>query len=680
MSSSFSIPLKLLVPPAITAVLVVSTPSFAQAPAPSIDKNDGSIDVRVEGEKGGAPHAARDPNVASYVVRGEDLKRPGATAVDVIAASPGVEPSRSGSGSDLATVSIRGAPSAQIPVYLAGVRLNDDVTGSADLSTIPLYFLDRVEVYRGGAPADATRLGIGGALFFEPRLPRGTHVGVRFGAGSFGELSLGAFASLGDERSGALFSIARQSATNDFTYTDDGFTADRGDDRKVTRANGDATTIDAWAIGRTALPSGGRVVILANAFAREQGISGASYAPSSEARSATQREIGAVSATLPCGSSTSEGQTRACSIDIISSAIASRRELSDPLRELGFGSGHVTISGDRWEESVRYRGRFGDRLRVSAGASGGVDRLGVEVAGGLTTRAARLSIAASADVAYRPAEPVELFGVVAGECHSSLAGGGVCAQGGPAGRAGIRVTAPLGVELIASGGSYVRVPTLGEMFGLSGTVRGNADLVPERGYVAEAGVRFSRANDSGSARGYVDVTAFARFAENLIVYRRSGWATVTPFNVASARVIGVEAAAGIDLVHHVRAQISLTAQDPADTSGAAHDAVSQLPYHAPFSSASMIEAYADLDRSVPVVSRVAVAARFVYRAPRSADSSGSVYLAEQKDIDLDAAIALLRGRVTVRAGLTNLLDASNQDLFGYPRGARAFHVGLDATW
>src|SRR4029079_11321349 len=132
-----------------------------------------------------------DSNVASYVVRGADLKRPGASAVDVIAASPGVEAARSGAGSDLATVSIRGAPSAELPVYLAGIRLNDDVTGAADLSTVPLFALDRIEVYRGNAPAEADRLGIGGALFFEPRLPRSTHAGATFGAGSFGELSFG---------------------------------------------------------------------------------------------------------------------------------------------------------------------------------------------------------------------------------------------------------------------------------------------------------------------------------------------------------------------------------------------------------------------------------------------------------------------------------------------------------
>ena len=61
---------------------------------------------------------------------------------------------------------------AETPVYLAGVRINDDVAGAADLSTLPLWLIDRVEIYRGNAPLEADRFGIGGAIFFEPLRPR----------------------------------------------------------------------------------------------------------------------------------------------------------------------------------------------------------------------------------------------------------------------------------------------------------------------------------------------------------------------------------------------------------------------------------------------------------------------------------------------------------------------------
>ncbi len=100
-----------------------------------------------------------------------ELTRPGANAASVLSHVPGVQVSESGGSADPATASLRGATSAQTPVYLAGIRLNDDVTGSVDLSLIPVWMLGRAEIYRGNAPADSDRLGIGGAVYFEPRAP-----------------------------------------------------------------------------------------------------------------------------------------------------------------------------------------------------------------------------------------------------------------------------------------------------------------------------------------------------------------------------------------------------------------------------------------------------------------------------------------------------------------------------
>ncbi|MEZ4299515.1 MAG: TonB-dependent receptor [Polyangiaceae bacterium] len=373
------------------------------------------IDVQVEGSKSAAPRASRDPSVASYVIRGEPLRRPGATAVDAVAPSPGVQVARSGAGSDLATVSIRGAPSASLPVYLAGVRLNDDVTGGADLSTLPLFALDRIEVYRGNAPPDADRLGIGGALFFEPRLPRGTHAGATLGAGSFGELTAGAFASAGTDRAAALFSVSTQRAANDFTFTDERGTASPDDDRQVTRENGDCVTYDAWSVARLDLPRGARLLLLTGAFAREQGVTGTSTIPARFARSATQRELAALSARLPC---TDDAST--CSVELSASGILSSRLITDPKFELGFLADRVEIAAQRWQESLRVRARPTDHLRLGGALFTGIDRLTLSSSGTSSARAARLAVTATLDAAWQLTPRVEVFGVLAGECHSAL--------------------------------------------------------------------------------------------------------------------------------------------------------------------------------------------------------------------------------------------------------------------
>src|SRR4051812_49935233 len=115
---------------------------------------------------------AREPFAASSRVGRERLAAPGVRAPEVLRSEVGVQIAETGGLGAPATASIRGATAAQTPVYLGGVRLNDQVGGAADLSTIPLWLVERVDVYRGNAPFEADELGIGGAVFFEPRRPK----------------------------------------------------------------------------------------------------------------------------------------------------------------------------------------------------------------------------------------------------------------------------------------------------------------------------------------------------------------------------------------------------------------------------------------------------------------------------------------------------------------------------
>src|SRR5690606_2984127 len=123
--------------------------------------------------------AAKDPRVAASVVRRDELEAPGAGAADVLRRVPGLSVADTGGV---------GAPAraAQTPVYLGGVRLNDEVGGAVDLGTLPLWLLGRVEVYRGHAPMQADRLGIGGAIFLEPVAPTRSSFGAGALVGSFG--------------------------------------------------------------------------------------------------------------------------------------------------------------------------------------------------------------------------------------------------------------------------------------------------------------------------------------------------------------------------------------------------------------------------------------------------------------------------------------------------------------
>jgi len=241
----------------------------AEPVTPEAAGEDGSEPIEVQ-VLGAAPidNPRRDPSVAAFVLRGHALDSPGASAAEVLSAVPGVQSTRSGGATDLATASVRGASSAELPIYLGGVRLNDDITGSVDLSTLPLWMLHRVEIYRGHAPLGADRLGIAGAMYFEPRLPRGSHASAALAGGSFGEREGRAVLSVGSRQAGALLAVRHAASSGDYPYVDDGGTRfDETDDVVRRRANAYASELDVWTVGR-ARRGPLRLTMVANALRR----------------------------------------------------------------------------------------------------------------------------------------------------------------------------------------------------------------------------------------------------------------------------------------------------------------------------------------------------------------------------------------------------------------------------
>jgi iron complex outermembrane receptor protein len=236
------------------ALLLLFAPRVAFAAEPDEPQ---AIEVEVRGKPLPPTEARKDPSVAGSTRARDALEAPGLTAPDALRTMVGVTVTETGGLGAASTAQIRGATAAQTPVYLAGVRINDDVGGAADLSSVPLFLIDRVEVYRGNAPLEADRLGIGGAIFFEPVRVREPRVAVGGLAGSFGSRGAYAYSAAASQRSRLLFGARVETADNDYEFWDDnGTLADESDDRPRRLQNADATLIDLWALGRTSVGLG----------------------------------------------------------------------------------------------------------------------------------------------------------------------------------------------------------------------------------------------------------------------------------------------------------------------------------------------------------------------------------------------------------------------------------------
>jgi iron complex outermembrane receptor protein len=229
-----------------------------------------------------------------------------------------------------------------------------------------------------------------------------------------------------------------------------------------------------------------------------------------------------------------------------------------------------------------------------------------------------------------------------------------------------------GLGLHANAGRYARVPTLGERYGISAVVRGNPELASETGWTADLGAvgRVERTPFDG----WLQLFGFARFADELIVFRRSSFGALRPYNAASARVLGLELAAGGSAFRIVRAGIALTLLDPRDTSAVGADLV-------PFESRLVARPELELGHAPrwPWLERAALRASYLYRASRVADPAGLIVLGAQHSLDLDATIALAGGGVTVRGRLANLLDQESFDVIGYPLPGRSAHLLAEVT-
>lgn len=660
----------------LAGVLSASQPQLAlaqpaDAPAagdatPDGEEAEGAIDVVVSA----APTATdpEDVTPAVFSLGRERLDTPGATLASSLATVPGVQVQRSGGDADVALARVRGGRSAQTPLFLAGIRLDDELTGAIDLSTLPPTMLHRATVYRGHAPRRGDALGIGGAIWLEPRLPRSAEATMTAGAGSFGRRELRSGLTYGGAELAVAAAGGYRRGRGDFTFTDDGGTRfDESDDVERRRLNADHETFDGWSVLRWS-GERHRVIAVIHGLRRDAGAPGLQLPGARAARIRLERALGAVAADVVCA----EGW---CQLHASSSLVQSSYRLQDPRAELGAREGATNQSrGGR--QRVRLVLRPLEQLSLGAGFTYYQSSLSVS---GRSSR--RQLLRPQLDLGWKPHEDVEVTAIGALPCHDLRGAleepeGGFCSVLAPVGRVGVRYRPHEEVAVFGNAGRYVRVPTLGERFGVSPAVRGNPDLMEERGWSTELGV--SSQGGAGDLSWWGQLVGFGIWSDDLIAYRRASVGAVRPYNVGSARSLGLEVAGGVGWRRWIAFELALTALDPRDVTPDRQLDSDLLPFTARW------VAVPGLTLRTPSwpklgLEEARLTSRLRYQASRVADPAGLVALPEQTLWSLGGALSFV-GEVEVGIELTNLLDQRTVDFIGYPLPGRAFFLRSAARW
>jgi vitamin B12 transporter len=634
------------------------------------------IEVVVHGASGDAPVGPRDTSVASAVIRRERLVGPGIQPQDVLRSQPGVTVTESGGFGSPATAAIRGATAADTPVYLSGVRLNDDVGGTADLSLVPLWLIDHVEVYRGHAPLDADRLAPGGAIFFEPRRPTKNMGGVGYYGGSWGVSKGWAYAGNQLRRINALVGVSADRASNRYSFVNDHGTLFNLDNATLDhRRNADERTLEGWGLARVDLGNGATLDILANEIVREQGVPRLALLQTRQAREQSSRTLASIGLKVPL-----DDERRHVFLSRTSLLIG-RAEYDDPLLELNLRTQNLSVIGRRVEQSIGSTLDVTDSIRLHPAlniAHERIERIPDNIPLG---RAHREFFRPALGAQHHVLDWLTLHALASGECHHTGAKKGTtCDTLEPTGRFGVEFGSGH-LRLLANVGRYVRVPTLGEMYGVSGTLHGNTSLVPETSRSLDFGFRARPGSGTWLQGAYLDAFVFSRWAEGLIAYTHAGEGFMVPYNVGHARLMGAELLTGLRITPILLSEVSATVIEPRDATPGRTTVNDILPYRSRLIVAPRLRA--DWKRTDPPrdgLSGLGGELRALYQSSRYADPGGLGVIAEQISVDLELSASMFKGLLTLRGRIVDLFDAKRTDIIGYPLPGRSGYFGLEATW
>lgn len=122
----------------------------------------------------------------------------------------------------VATLNFRGSSAAQSQVFWNGVPIQNAALGIADVSTLPVMFMNRVNIVYGGSSALYGSGNVGGALLLEcgdVKFGKAHSLSLSGSAGSYGQYAGGIEGAVAGSRWYAAAKLLMQSADNDFAYT-----------------------------------------------------------------------------------------------------------------------------------------------------------------------------------------------------------------------------------------------------------------------------------------------------------------------------------------------------------------------------------------------------------------------------------------------------------------------------
>lgn len=513
---------------------------------------------------------------------------------DVLAGAVGVHVRQFGGIGAFSAVSVRGSSASQVAVYLDGVPLNSAQYGVVSLADLPIEALDRIVVYRGGAPLGFESPG-GGVVDLVTRRAQGTWGRASLGRGSFGTTKGDVAAGWRRGFLGALVMAQYLTSDGAFQYLDDNATPEnRTDDTLKLRQNNASSSFNVTVraeshVGPVA------VVVSHDHLLKEQGTPGTGANPALFAHLKNERALSHLRLAWVGDGAGKESESAPVALSVY--ALQQRDRFSDPRGEL---TGLRQDNDDRTSRQgfiAQGRARLPGHQALALLTEGRRERYTPT----LNLPKQRTLPESSRDYAAWGAEDqwlgasgrVALVGTIRRQATFDDFPGGPPYPGAlpvPAASrttyltswtTGIRCAVGWGLSVKGALSHLNRMPTLEELFGDRGGIYGNPRLAPELVRTHDVGLvlvrRWRAASPAVPAWLESQLSAYRTDARDLIVFVQNSQRSSVAQNISAARLDGLEATSRVAWTNGLAGDVAWTRLWTVDEGGVAYWRGKELP-------------------------------------------------------------------------------------------------------
>ena len=623
-------------------------------------------------ERGLAATNREDPTASGTEIDLTHRPQANETAQDILPEIPGANVVSLGGPFDFVSLSLRGVDAENTTVLLGDLPLSNRDTGAFDFSQIPISAFERIEVYRGGAPAWFNNGSIGGVVRLIPRENPTNGVGANVGVGSFGTYRAEVEGSVNKDRVRSFNDFRYGRTRGDFPYRNDNCTSfDPSDDFETVRENNDAQRLQGLSFTEVDTSKGGVDIVLLGTHL-ERGVPGTGCDPVLQAQEARTQVFG--------GTSYTQSGQRQGGKDYEFQAVLGggyiRNQFSDPFGEIGIAG--PTFSDDRTANAYT---RLGARLEMS-------DQVDWTILGTAQFDHFQPDVE-PITVASRPSQRVEGALILEPRIHgrwrdtimelrSSVRLGFSQTRirthelGPSIDRESntflptIRIGAAVGplpwLTIATSGYTGVRLPTVFELFGTRAIVRGNPRLNPESGLGGDLSVVM--AGRAKVLKGSAEIRGFISSRDDVIVVVPTSQDQITFRNEDSAKAWGAEARFAGEITPHLTFASTLTGLLTRDQNG------KQLPSFTPFTTLTRFEGHTR--KLGDQVDDLVAFAQLYYRAGGYTDPANQTPFPDYTPLTVGVYALMFDQHLWVAFTARNVNDDRSFDVLGYPLPGRNY--------